>query len=57
MDILSEIVASVKPFVATIAEYLQEYKRKFIYFSKTSTIIILSYILLKLLAVEHANPL
>ena len=57
MDILSETVPSVIFFVATIAKHLQEYKRKFIYLSKTATIIILSYILLKLLAVKHANPL
>ena len=41
----------------TLKENLQEYKRKFIYLSKTATIIIPSYILLKLLAVKHANPL
>ena len=44
-------------FVATIAKRLQEYKRKYIYLSKTATIIILSDILLKTLAVKHANPL
>ena len=36
-----------KLFVAIVAKHLQEYKRKFIYLSKTATIIILSYILLK----------
>ena len=57
MDILSQIVPSVNFFVATIAKRLQEYKRKFIYLSKTANIIILSYILLKILAVKHATPL
>ena len=57
MDILRKIVPSVNLFVATIAKQLQEYKRNFIYLSKTATIIVLSYKLLKLLAVKHANPL
>ena len=47
---------SVNFLVATIAKHLQEYKKKIIYLSETATSIILSYILLKLLAVKHANP-
>ena len=44
-----------KLFYCHYSRHLQEYKRQFIYPSKTATIIILSYILLKLLAVKHAK--
>ena len=57
MDILSFIVPSINVYIAAVAKLCKNLNFYISKISKTANIILLSYTLLKLLAVKHANPL